>query len=230
LKQARQNKRSIPFLEPMTAVPETTFTDQAYYSPDQAINAINAAVNTQGTKQAMFAPQQQQTANFLAGQQFDLMGQVIGQYEDKNVNAYNQERNMNTQIANRSSERLANALTSHHDKNTTLKQQYANSMIAANNNIADNEIAMWQERADRLNIERTIGEQYAIDPNTGLIDFQKGKDFGPSMGGQKTVDDRYAEIKSKHPGMNDEIAAKLALAEFSGKYDVQEVPYPQKAQ
>ena len=226
LKQAKKNKRAIPYLEPMTAVADTKYAEQAYYSPDQAINAIQSMVNTQGTKNAMFAPQQQQTANFLANQQFDLMGQVIGQYEDKNVQAFNQEQMVNTQIANRSAERLADAITGHHDKTTTLKQSYANAMIAADTNIADNEIAMWQERADRLNLEATIGEQYAKDPNTGVHEFIKGKDFGPTNAASKTVDDRYAEIKIKHPGMTDEIAAKLAMAEFSGKYDVQSVANP----
>jgi hypothetical protein len=226
LKQAKKNKRAIPYLEPMTAVADTKYAEQAYYSPDQAINAIQSMVNTQGTKNAMFAPQQQQTANFLANQQFDLMGKVIGQYEDKNVQAFNQEQMVNTQIANRSAERLANAITGHHDKTTTLKQNYANAMIAADTNIADNEIAMWQERADRLNLEATIGEQYAKDPNTGVHEFIKGKDFGPTNAPAKTVDDRYAEIKIKHPGMTDDIAAKLAMAEFSGKYDVQSVANP----
>lgn len=227
LKQAKKNKRNIPYLEPMTATPETYYTDQAYYSPDQAINSIQSMVNTQGTKQAMFAPQQQQTANFLAGQQFDLMGKVIGQYEDKNVNAYNQERNMNTQIANRSAERLASAITGHHDKTTALKQNFANAMRSADNNIAENEIAMWQERADRLNLEATIGEQYAKDPNTGIHEFQKGKDLAPSSGTTKTVADTYNElVNSLPPGTDEATIAKLALAQHSPKYQVQSMSRP----
>jgi len=227
LKQAKKNKRNIPYLQPMTAVPETYFADQAYYSPDQAINAIQSMVNTQGTKQAMFAPQQQQTANFLAGQQFDLMGQVIGQYEDKNVQAYNQEQMTNTGIANRSAERLAGALNNHHDKTTTLKQNYANAMIAADTNIADNEIAMWQERADRLNLEATIGEQFAKDPTTGVHEFQKGKDFGPTNAPAKTVADTYNELaNSLPPGTDEATIAKLALAQHSDNYDVQSIADP----
>ena len=184
-------------------------------------------VNTQGTKHAMFAPQQQQTANFLAGQQFDLMGQVIGQYEDKNVAAYNQEQLTNTGIANRSAERLAGALNNHHDKTTTLKQNYANAMIAADTNIADNEIAMWQERADRLNLEATIGEQFAKDPTTGIHEFQKGKDFGPTNAPAKTVADTYNELaNSLPPGTDEATIAKLALAQHSDKYDVQSIADP----
>jgi hypothetical protein len=219
LKQARKNKRNIPYLEPFTATPDTNYVQQAYYNPDQAINAIQSMVNTQGTKQAMFAPQQQQTANFLAGQQFDLMGKVIGQYEDKNVDAFNREQTMNTQIANRAAERLASAITGHHDKTTT--------MTAADNNIAENEIAMWQERADRLNMEGTIGEQYAVDPNTGLIDFQKGKDFAPTNAPNKTVMDTYNEyLEMAPPGTDPDVIASLAKAHHSGKYDVQPTVTP----
>lgn len=222
LKQARKNKRNIPYLDPMTATPETHYGEQAYYNPDQAIHAIQSMVSDQGTKQAMFAPQQQQTANFLAGQQFDLMGKVIGQYEDKNVAAFNREQMANTQIANRASERLANSITSHHDKTTTLKQNYANAMTAADNNIAENEIAMWQERADRLNMEAVIGEQYAKDPNTGFHEFQKGKDFAPSNASSKTVADTYNQLAdSLPPGTDHAVIAKLAMAQHSGKYDVQ---------
>jgi hypothetical protein len=227
LKQARKNKRNIPYLEPFTATPDTNYVQQAYYNPDQAINAIQSMVNTQGTKQAMFAPQQQQTANFLANQQFDLMGKVIGQYEDKNVDAFNREQTMNTQIANRAAERLASAITGHHDKTTTLKQNFANAMTAADNNIAENEIAMWQERADRLNMEGTIGEQYAVDPNTGLIDFQKGKDFAPTNAPNKTVMDTYNEyLEMAPPGTDPDVIASLAKAHHSGKYDVQPTVTP----
>ena len=227
LNQARKNKRNIQYLEPFTATPDTSYTQQAYYNPDQAINAMQSMVNTQGTKNAMFAPQQQQTANFLAGQQFDMMSKIIGQYDDKNVAAYNREQMTNTQIANRASERLAGAITGHHDKTTVLKQNFANAMTAADNNIAENEIAMWQERADRLNLEATIGEQYAKDPNTGIHEFQKGKDYGPTNAAGKTVMDTYNEYMDlAPPGTDPAVIASLAKAHHSGKYDVQPMPVP----
>tara|TARA_R110001592_G_scaffold243219_10_gene504197 strand:+ start:2950 stop:4983 length:2034 start_codon:yes stop_codon:yes gene_type:complete len=231
LKQAKKAKRDIPYLEPFTATEDVTYAEQAYYSPDQAINAIQSLSGAQGTKQAMFAPQQQQVANSMAGQQFELMGKVIGNYEDKNVAAYNQEQLVNTNIANQASTRLASAITGHHDKYTKLKQQFANAKTNADNNIAENEIAMWQERADRLNLEATIGEQYAKNPNTGVQEFIKGKDFAPNSSSSKTVADTYNDLAKTLPaGTPPATISKLALAEHSGKYNVQKVDPPQSSQ
>lgn len=230
LRQAKKAKRNIPYIEPFTPVADTQFTDMAYYNPDQAINAIQSMVNTQGDKLAMFAPQQQQTANFLAGQQFDAIAKVIGNYEDKNITAYNQEQSINTQIANQASDRLARAIESHHNKTATLKQNYANAINAADKNIAENEIAMWQERADRLNMEKTIGEQYAVNPNTGIIEFQKGKDFFPNASTQKDAADVFMDLKQKMPGASDDVIAKLTLSSMSGKYSIEPTQHPQNAQ
>jgi hypothetical protein len=220
--QARKNRRNIPYLEPLTAVSDTFYTDQAYYNPDQAIGAIQSMTSAQGTKGAMFAPQQQQASNFLAGQQFDLMGQIIGDYADKNVNAYNNERNINTNIAQRSADKLASAIEGHHDKVTTLKQNYANAYKAADNNVAENEIAMWEERANRLNLEATIGEQYVKDPVTGVHKLVKTKDLSPTTANEMDVADRFNDLKKKMPGTDDAIVAKLALGIHSGKYEVDE--------
>lgn len=221
LAQAKKQRRNIPYLRPLSSVADTFYTDQAYYNPDQAIAAIQGAGATQGMQRAMFAGPQQQLANQMAGQQFQMLANVIGQYADKNVNAYNRERMVNTQIANQSAERLARAIEGHHSKVVTLKQNFANAYQAADNQVAEQEIAMHQERAKRRNLEMSIGEQYRIDPNTGLRVFVKGKDFSPDTSNTQTVDDRFAEIKRKHPGMSDDAAVKLAMAEFSGKYNVQ---------
>ena len=219
--QAIKNKRKIPRLSPFTPIEETTYADQIYYNPDQAISSMQSMVDNAGTKNAMFAPQQQQTANFLANQQFEMMGKLIGQYEDKNVAAYNRERLTNTNIANRSSQRLAQAISGHHDKSTILKQEYANARTIADNNIAENEIAMWNERRNRLNLESTIGEQYATDPNTGLHTFQRGKDYAPdNTNASKQISDMVANIKRRFPDMEDRAVVDLAKSAMSGNYDV----------
>ncbi len=85
---------------------------------------------------------------------------------------------------------------------------------------------MHKERADRKNLEASIGEQYIIDPDTGLHVFVKGKDFYPDTTPDKTVDDVFMDIKNKYPAMTDDVAAKLAMATMSGKYNVQESDYP----
>ena len=218
--QARKNKTKIPRLSPFTPIEETSYADQIYYSPDQAIASMQSMVSDAGTKQAMFAPQQQQVGNFLAGQQFDMMAKIIGQYEDKNVAAYNRESLTNTNIANRASQRLSRAIEGHHDKTTVLKQEFQNARTNADNNIAENEIAMWNERRNRMNLEATIGEQFATDPNTGLHEFQVGKDFAPDNTSTTDIGDVFADLKNKLPGVEDKVIADMAAKMMSGKYDV----------
>jgi hypothetical protein len=230
LSRAKQARREIEYLEPFTVIPETEFVDQAYYDPAQAINAVQSMTADATTKQAMFSPQQQQAANFMAVQQADAVANVIGNYADKNVASYNEEQLTNTQIANIANDRLSSAIQGHHDKNTMLKQSYANSISQANNNIAAHEIAMWQERADRLNVESTIGEQYAINPDTGIMEFQGGRKLTPKSGTETTVADRFNELKNQMPGVDDSVVAKMAMAMHSGKYDVDFNQNPPNAQ
>ena len=222
LAQARKNKRNIPYLRPLTVNPDVFYTDQAYYNPDEAINAIQSQSAKMQEQRGMFAGPQQQLANQMAGQSQELMARVIGQYADKNVNAYNQERNFNTQVANRNAGMLASQAQSHHDKTTTLKQAFANAYRNADNEVANQEIAMHTERANRKNLEASIGEQYVIDPDTGMHVFVKGKDFGPEGGNENTADDLYAQIKRKHPGMSDDLAYKFAVGQVQGKYELLE--------
>jgi hypothetical protein len=220
LAQAKKNRRDIPFITPFTAVPETYYTDMAYYSPDQAIGALQSMSATRGEQQAMFASPQTQLANQLADQEYLKMNSVISEYADKNVASYNAERNMNTQIAQNSANRLASAMQGNADKWAVLKQQYRTAASNADNAIAMQEIAMHKERADRLNTEAAIGEQFKTDPNTGMQMFVKGKDFFPDTSSTADISSTFESLRTELPSASDDVIAKLALAMHSDKYKV----------
>jgi hypothetical protein len=230
LAQARKNKRNIPYLRPIMPISETFYTDQAYYSPDQAIAAMQSESAAQQQQRAMFAGPQQQLANQMASNSMQMIGQVVSQYADKNVDAYNRERLFNTKVAQNAADKQAAAIQGHHNAVTTLKQGYANAYQNADNAVAAQEIAMHKERAQRKNLEASIGEQYVIDPDTGLHVFVKGKDFYPDTTPDKSVDDIYMDMMQRHPEMDPNIAAKLAMAKMSGKYNVQESDWPVNTQ
>lgn len=220
LAQAKKNRSRIPFITPFSATPETYYTDMAYYSPDQAIAAIQSAAATRGEQQAMFASPQSQLANQLAGQEYGMINEIVSNYADKNVNAYNQERTMNTNIAQRSADRLAMAIEGNANKWATLKQQFANAYTNADNAVAMQEIARHKERADRINAETAIGEQYRTDPTTGIQRFVKGKDFFPDTSKSTELADTYQTLVTENPTMTADVAAKLAIAMHSDKYKV----------
>ena len=220
LAQAKKNRRNIPFITPFTAVPETYYTDMAYYSPDQAIGALQSMSSTRGEQQAMFASPQTQLANQLADQEYLKMNSIISEYADKNVASYNAERNMNTNIAQNSSNRLAAAMQGNADKWAILKQQYRTAASNADNAVAMQEIAMHKERADRLNSEAAIGEQFKTDPNTGIQMFVKGKDFFPDTSKTADISSTFESLRTELPSASDDVIAKLALAMHSDKYKV----------
>jgi hypothetical protein len=220
LAQAKKNRRNIPFITPFTPLPETYYTDSAYYNPDQAINAFQSMAATRGEQQAMFASPQSQLANQLADQEYSKMNSVISEYADKNVAAYNNERNMNTNIAQQASNRLSSALKGNANEWATLKQQYRTAATNADNAIAMQEIAMHKERADRLNMEDAIGEQFRTDPNTGRQRFVRGKDFSPDTTKTAGISDTYTTLRTELPNASDEIIAKMALAMHSDKMKV----------
>lgn len=220
LAQAKKNRRNIPFITPFTPVPETYYTDSIYYNPDQAINAFQSLSSTRGEQQGMFGSPQTQLANQLADQEYGKMNAVISEYADKNVAAYNNERLMNTNIAQQASNRLSAAVKGNANEWATLKQQYRTAATNADNNIAMQEIAMHKERADRINSETAIGEQYRTDPNTGVQMFMKGKDFFPDTSSTTGLSDTYSTLRAELPEASDEIIAKLAMSMHSDKYKV----------
>lgn len=220
LSQAKRNRNRIPFITPLSALPETYYTDMAYYSPDQALAAIQSIGSTRGEQQAMFAAPQTQLANQLAGNEYSLVAQITGDYADKNVNAYNAERNMNTNIAQRSADRLAQAVGTNADRWSTLKQTFANSYTNASNNVAMQEIARHKERADRINTEAAVGEQFRTNPRTGIQRFNVGKDFFPDTSKNTEITDTLSTIMTENPSMTPDMAAKLALAMHGEKYKV----------
>jgi hypothetical protein len=226
LAQAKKNRRNIPYLRPLTAVSDTFYTDQAYYSPDQAIAALQSESAAMQQQRAMFAGPQQQLANQMASQSMQMIGKVVSDYADKNVDAYNKERLFNTQVAQTAANENAAQIEAHHGKVTMLKQNFANAYMNADNAVAEQEIAMHKERAQRKNLEASIGEQYIIDPDTGLHVFVKGKDYYPDTTPETSVDDVYMEMMRKHPTMDPNVAAKLAMAKMSGKYQVQDADWP----
>lgn len=198
-----------------TPIANTSYVKNAYYSPDQLINAINSQLATGVQGQTAFATPQSQTANFtqMQGSAFDQAANAIGNYADRNVAAYNQEMGMNTQIANQKATQDQATAVNDHNQRVILNQNYDNALNAARTAIANQQIAMHQNRANAQNIQEASGEQYKIDPNTGFVYFDKGKELVPTKGSSKTLAEDFAEFANplRAQGYNDDTLAKLYL-------------------
>lgn len=224
LRAAKQAKRRIPFERPTAQFTDTFFLDQAYYNPDDVIASIQSITGDLSKQQTMFSAPQAQAANQsqLAANAFEQVAQVMGQYADKNVDAYNREQLQNTSIAQNAANQKSNQIQNYLAQNATLKQQYANALNLAEQNIAAQEIGMFERRAKRKNIEKAVGEQYYIDPDTGFQVFT-GVGKTPEQVSTKTATENkiaaIRQIQEAFPGTTAVDAEKI----LSGKFDV-EIP------
>jgi len=222
LRAAKQAKRRIPFERPTAQFTDTFFVDQAYYNPDDVVASIQSITGDLSKQQSMFGASQAQAANQsqLASKAFEQIGQVVGQYADKNVDAYNRERLQNTSIAQNAANVKSNQIQNYLAQNATLKQQYANSLNLAEQNIAAQEIGMFDRRAKRKNIEKAVGEQYYIDPNTGFQVFTGDGKTIDQVNTNTATDNKMNAIErimTRFPNASFKDAVKL----LSGKYEIE---------
>ena len=225
LRAANLAKRRIPFERPTAQFTDTFFVDQAYYNPDDVIASIQSITGDLSKQQSMFGASQAQAANQsqLAAKAFEQIGQVVGQYADKNVDAYNRERLQNTSIAQNAANVKSNQIQNYLAQNATLKQQYANSLNLAEQNIAAQEIGMFDRRAKRKNIEKAVGEQFYIDPDTGFQVYTGDAKDLDKVNANTALENKIAGIRklqTAFPNLSETDAGKLLLDKYEIDDDV----------
>ena len=136
--------------------------------------------------------------------------QIANQFNQANAGIRNQERLKNQEITNRL-----------YDQTTLMNQQYDNSKRAANANIRQAFATGWKNASD-LAMVNAMSEQYDIDPRTGQVIFQGGKDYTPER--SQTFNDYLNQYIEAGFDTKDAIAAaKEAMKGYSGSsgYDIQ---------
>lgn len=204
-----------------TPNPDVFYTQHAYDSPDAKVNAISSQLAQGVQGQNAFGTPQSQAANFqqMQGNAFNQAAQIIDQVSTNNQNAFNSEKDINTQIANQAAGQQANNAERSHDKRVILSQAFDNAINASNQKIGQNMITAWNNRKDIFNVQQMSGEQYNIDPNTGFIKYSGvGRELKPTVSNGKDYQDTYNELSRTMVGVSPDIIAKAALAIHSGKY------------
>jgi hypothetical protein len=130
---------------------------------------------------AQFTGSPQLTSARAMGMQGQLAKNVVdlmSSYNNQNVAIANQYAQANAGIRNQ--ERLKNQeiATKLYDQTNLMNQQYDNSKRAANANIRQAMATGWKNASD-LAMVNAMSEQYDIDPLTGNVIFQGGKDNTP---------------------------------------------------
>ena len=162
-----------------------------YAGSPQAASARLSSVQGTGAAQAA------NTLSNINNQNVNL----ANQFAQTQANINNQEQGLRQQAAQRL-----------YDQNTLANQQYLNSKMAANQNIRQAFNTGWKN-ASNLALTNALYDQYDIDPRTGTVVFQGGKELSPEVG--KSISKRAAELRAE--GWDQGIAFKMAKEEHGVK-------------
>lgn len=142
------------------------------FAGPQALSSRASQVQATGAKQA---------ADTLARYNNLNVG-LANQFEQLQSNVRNQERMMNQGIAKEL-----------YDKNVITNQSFDNAKRSADANIRQAFATGWKNASDIAMINAT-SEQYEIDPRTGTVYFERGKDIRPERStGFKRLLQEYIE-------------------------------------
>lgn len=149
----------------------------------------------------------------MQGQLAKNVADLMSNYNNQNAQIANQFEQANTGIRNQ--ERLKNQeITSRlYDQTTLTNQQYDNSKRAANANIRQAFATGWKNASD-LAMVNAMSEQYDVDPITGNVVFQGGKQNTPER--SQTFNQLLNEyIESGFDPKDAIMAAKEAMKGYS---------------
>jgi len=161
----------------------------AQFTGPQAASARAAMVQGQGAKQAADVMSRYNNAN---------VG-IANQFEQSNTNLRNQERLQNQQIAK-----------TLYDQTTLTNQAYDNALRQADQASRLAFQTGWTN-ASNLALINATQQQYDIDPRTGTVVFQGGKDLQP----EKARRFRETVLEYRRLGFSPTEAVQAAKGEFS---------------
>lgn len=196
---------------PWQATPDVDFVEPTFYDPTRELAANAEAANmAMQTAQAFTNPQQVTAASLaIQAQQAKANADVLGRYNEMNVNAANQAEFTNVPIYNQASMNKANMATQLYDKYTVANQQFDNSRNMARQKLRQDYINAITNRMNTYNLN-TLYPQYAIDPSTGGPRiFRNPKEMKPAAK-SKTINDYYTEALDLDPNMTPQVAMQLA--------------------
>lgn len=149
-------------------IPDTTFLD-----PTRALAATQEAANTAGRNSAMSSNGRANRATQLAlqGEAGTQAADIVGRYNNENVNIANRASEQATLITNKLQEEQANRLNRIYQGNVIADQQYDNALREGRNDLTRQNQEAWKQRSQTSFLNATSPYFYE-DPNTGARGFK----------------------------------------------------------
>lgn len=193
------------------AVPDFEQRKARYYSPERELAANAEQSNIAQNVLAMFAGPKlySSRASQIQGQGAKNAADILGRYNNLNVGIANELERDNFAARNRYNEVKAQIATQNHEDNALLNQQFDNSMTAFRKNLRDSFINTITNASMAYNLNQ-LYPQFNISPRTGGdMFFTGGKKFKPSYDSQSDLASKFNTMKSKLPGVSDEVIWKM---------------------
>jgi hypothetical protein len=151
-----------------------------YYDPTRELAQQSEQVNmiTQGLGQFAGPQALSSRASQVQGTGAKQAADTLARYNNLNVGLANQFEQLQSNVRNQ--ERMMNQGVAKelYDKNVITNQSFDNAKRSADANIRQAFATGWKNASDISMINAT-SEQYEVDPRTGTVYFQRGKDIRP---------------------------------------------------
>jgi hypothetical protein len=151
-----------------------------YYDPTRELDQQSAQVNmiTQGLGQFAGPQALSSRASQVQATGAKQAADTLARYNNLNVGLANQFEQLQSNVRNQ--ERMMNQGIAKelYDKNVITNQSFDNAKRSADANIRQAFATGWKNASDISMINAT-SEQYEVDPRTGTVYFQRGKDIRP---------------------------------------------------
>jgi hypothetical protein len=204
---------------PWQATPDLEQRQGAYYSPERELAANAEQSNIAQNVLAMFAGPKlySSRASQIQGQGAKNAADILGRYNNLNVGIANQIEQENFAARNRHNELKAKLATDLYDKTTIANQQFDNAKNLGRQNLRQSFIDTITNASMAYNLNQ-LYPQFNIAPSTGGdIFFTGGKRVKPSANTQSDVADSFNTMKTKLPGVSDEVIWKMVNSGSGGK-------------
>lgn len=177
---AFKDKASLRKFFPWAAAVDLEEPLPVYYDPTSELSRQSEQVNmiTQGLGQFAGAQGLSSRASQVQATGAKQAADTLARYNNLNVGLANQFEQLQTNVRNQ--ERMMNQGIAKelYDKNVITNQSFDNAKRSADANIRQAFATGWKNASDIAMINAT-SEQYEIDPRTGTVYFERGKDIRP---------------------------------------------------
>jgi hypothetical protein len=194
----------------------------AFYDPARALAANQEAAAVQEMTAGLYGDPR--LALGTNRNQVSTAAGILSQVQNENVNAANQAANVQADVFNKEAFANAVAKKTYQDESATLRQQYLNSLAAADESVRAN-VVNGMTNAQKFYWLNKMNEQFQIDPSSSRLFFKKGRNFSASSGSTgssnplalyKAYYQQYLKDVSNDPAAAKEFALKAAFATKGG--------------